>query len=89
MKGYELVLYANAVIFLGFSFFALTYGIMIARQAELCPEPGPVCDRQAFLGHRALLAAPYLGALGALLAGLAATATLWRLRWQPRSQGNV
>lgn len=85
MKGYELVLYANAVLFLGLSFFALTYGIMLTRQASLCPEPTTTCATQAALGGRANQVAPFLGAFGTLLAGVGATFTLRRVKFpRPR-----
>lgn len=83
MKGYELVLYANAILFLGFCFFGLTFGIMFSHQARLCAAPSPDCDRQAALGSRAIDVAPFLGALATILAGAAATSTLWRMRLPP------
>ena len=84
MKGYELVLYANAIVFLGLSFFALTYGIMLTHQSDLCPERTATCERQADLGASALRVAPFLAAIGTLLAGVAATLTLRRVKLVPR-----
>lgn len=85
MRGYELVLYANAALLLLICFLSLTYGIVLTVQGPVC-EPGTsACAAGAALGHRALQVAPWLGAIGTLLAGSAVTLTLHRLGWTLRS----
>jgi hypothetical protein len=81
MKGYELIILANGILFLVLGVFVLFNGVVLEKQGLRCSSGNQtVCDRDLDIGHATKQVAPWISAVGVLLLGLGSSLVLHR-RW--------
>lgn len=70
MKGYEMVLIVNGILFLVLGLLTLLNSFLLGEQGERCPQGNITqCERESLIASTARLVAPYLFAGGILLLG--------------------
>lgn len=79
MKGYELIVFANAILFAVIGSLALLNGTLIARQADACTSGNATqCERDRTVADTTLKVSPYLFVVAVLLAAVGVGLVLWR-----------
>jgi hypothetical protein len=84
MKGYEMIVLVNGLLFLAVGGLALANGVFIRHQGSECASDNRTqCDRQVAVGETTVRVAPFLLAVGAGLLGLAVSLILYRRWYRP------
>ncbi len=84
MKGYELIILANGVLFLILGALVLLNGVVLEKQGLRCSSGNQtVCDRDLGIGQATKEVAPWISAAGVLLLGLGTGLILHRRWYRP------
>lgn len=88
MKGYEMIVLVNGILFLAIGGLTFANGLFIQGKGFECATGNATrCERDLVIGGSTLSVAPYLVAFGAGLLGLAASLILYRRWYRPSEPG--
>ena len=82
MKGYEMIVIVNGIVFLVVGLLTFLNGAVLEHQGTRCPTGNATqCQRDLTIGETTRTVAPYLFSVGIALLGTGTSLVLYRRRY--------